>query len=219
MDEKTRIRTIYEHLEKASVNFNWRQTSMTPYERQPFKAVIAAMLSAQTREEATTAASEALFTFADTPEKVLEAGIERVQEAIRPASFYTRKAQYVMGISEILIEKHNGKVPNDLEALMALPGVGHKVGTLVLYIAFGVDNHIVVDTHVDRISKRLGIIPPNVKGTEKIAHAIEAAMPKDLWGGWNALMVMFGRNVCHARNPKCKTCPIYDLCPRIGIES
>lgn len=191
---------------------------MTPYTGQPFKALIAAMLSAQTREEATTAAAEALFAFADTPEKVLTAGYDRVRDAIRPASFYSNKAKYVLGISEMLLEHHGGEVPRDLDALMALPGVGHKVGTLVQYIAFEDDAHVVVDTHVDRISKRMGIIPPGVKGTEKISKALEDAMPRDLWGGWNALMVMFGRNVCYARRPVCSTCPVRDLCPRVGVE-
>lgn len=216
MREETRIRTIYERLEAVSVN--WRQTSMTPYKRQPFKALIAAMLSAQTREEATTAAAEALFAFADTPQKVLDAGIDRVREAIRPASFYTNKAKYVIGISEILVEKYDGAVPRELDALMALPGVGHKVGTLVQYIAFDNAEHVVVDVHVDRISKRLGIIPPDVKGTKKISEALKAALPRDLWGDWNGLMVMFGRNVCYARRPQCATCPVRDLCPRVGVE-
>ncbi len=217
MNEPTRIRTIYERIEPLTAD--WRQTSMTPYERQPFKALIAAMLSAQTREEATTAASEALFAIADTPAAVREAGFDRVHEAIRPASFYTNKAKYIMGICDILMEQHGGKVPQNLDALMALPGVGYKVATLVQYIAFGLDEHVVVDTHVDRISKRMGIIAPTVKGTEKISKALEAAMPRDLWGGWNALMVMFGRNVCIARSPKCATCPVRDLCPRIGVDS
>jgi endonuclease III len=217
MDEPTRIRTMYERIEPLTAN--WRQTSMTPYEGQPFKALIAAMLSAQTREEATTAASEALFAFADTPHAVREAGFERVRDAIRPASFYTNKAKYIMGICDILLEQHNGDVPQNLDALMELPGVGYKVGTLVQYIAFGLDEHVVVDVHVDRISKRMGIIPPTVKGTEKISKALEDAMPRDLWGGWNALMVMFGRNVCIARRPRCSGCPVQDLCPRIGVDS
>jgi len=216
MDEKTRIHMIADQIREASVD--WRQTSMTPYVGEPFKALIAAMLSAQTREEATTAASEALFAFADTPQKVLEAGFDRVRDAIRPASFYTNKAKYVMGISEILINEHDGQVPRDLKSLMALPGVGHKVGTLVQFIAFGIDEHVVVDVHVDRISKRLGIIDPTVKGTEKISKALNEALPRDLRGEWNELMVMFGRNICIARKPRCAQCPVQELCPRVGVD-
>ncbi|MEM6281248.1 MAG: endonuclease III [Chloroflexota bacterium] len=216
MDEKARLHSIADRIREDAVD--WRQTSMTPYIGEPFKALIAAMLSAQTREEATTAASEALFEFADTPEKALEAGFDRVRDAIRPASFYTNKAKYVLGISEMLITEHNSEVPRDLKSLMALPGVGHKVGTLVQYIAYGIDEHVVVDVHVDRISKRLGIIPPGLKGTEKISGALNDALPRDLRGEWNELMVMFGRNVCIARRPRCTTCMVHDLCPRVGVD-
>lgn len=215
MTDEQRYREIYQRLQAAATD--WQQTSMAPYERQPFKALIAAMLSAATREEATAAASEALFAFADTPQKVLAAGEERVMDAIRPASYYRNKTKYTLGISRQLVERHGGQVPNDLEALMDLPGVGHKVGTLVLHIAFGTDDHIVVDTHVDRISKRLGIIPPTTKGTEKIAAALQNELPRDMWGEWNALMVMFGRNICRARYPKCSQCPLLDVCPQIGV--
>lgn len=216
MDNATRYHEIYNRLKTASVN--WRQTSMTPYEGQPFKALIAAMLSAATREEATTAASEALFAFADTPQKVLDADKERVMNAIHPATYHRNKTKYTLGICRKLIDEHGGEVPNDLDALMDLPGVGYKVGTLVQYIAFGDAEHIVVDTHVDRISKRLGIIEPDIKGTKKVGQALEAALPRDLWAEWNALMVMFGRNVCYARSPQCGTCLLRDVCPRVGVD-
>ena len=122
-----------------------------------------------------------------------------------------------MDISRILIERHNGQVPDNLTALMALPGIGWKVAVLVRYIAFGNDEHITVDTHVDRVSKRLGIIPPDVKGTKKVGLALEAALPRDYYGEWNELLVLFGREVCKARNPLCETCLLWDLCPRVGV--
>ncbi len=204
----TRLKATAEH---------WPKTSMHPYTGQPFKALIAAMLSAQTREEATAAASEALFAFAPTPEAVLDAGREAVRDAIRPASFYERKADYIMGIASRLLDVDGGEVPNDVQALMAYPGVGFKVATLVRYIAYGTDENIVVDTHVDRIGKRLGLIEPEMKGTAKIAAALEDAIPREYWGEWNELMVLFGREVCLARGPRCDTCPLRDLCPRVGL--
>lgn len=218
MTDTATVRSIYERLTHVRDTDQWETTSMDPYTGQPFKALIAAMLSAQTREEATAAASEALFAFADTPEKVLAAGEDRVRDAIRPASFYANKARYVMGIAAQLIEQHGGAVPNDLDALQALPGVGWKVATLVRYIAFGSDDNICVDVHVDRIAKRLGLIDPALKQNKKVGQALEAVVPREYYGDWNALMVIFGRNICRARGPLCGECPLNDLCPRIGVE-
>jgi endonuclease-3 len=214
--EADRLATIFTRLQAASAE--WDETSMHPYTGQPFKALIAAMLSTQTREEQTAAASEALFAIADTPAKVLAAGPEAVREAIRPASFYNNKTTYIMNIAQILLEEHGGDVPADLDALMALPGIGYKVAVLVRYVAFGHTDHITVDTHVDRIAKRLGIIAPTIKGTEKIGVALEDALPPAYYGDWNALMVMFGREVCRARGPKCDGCFLRDVCPQIGVK-
>lgn len=210
------IHVIYERLKAAAPQ--WGTTSMHPYTKQPFKALIAAMLSTQTREEQTAAAAEALFAIAPTPEQVLIVGADAVREAIRPASFYNNKTTYIMTISQMLIEQYNGEVPDDLDALMTLPGIGWKVAVLVRYVAFGNDEHITVDTHVDRISKRLGIISPNVKGTQKIGEALEAALPRTYYGEWNELLVLFGREVCRARFPACDTCLLRDLCPRVGLD-
>ncbi|MEO0565699.1 MAG: endonuclease III [Chloroflexota bacterium] len=217
MDDSARLQTIFERLQAASVD--WDDTSMEPYNRQPFKALIAAMLSTQTREEQTAAASEALFAVADTPAAVMDIGPGAVREAIRPASFYNNKTDYIMGIAEILLRDYDGEVPHDLNDLMALPGIGYKVAVLVRYVAYGYTDHITVDTHVDRIAKRLGIIAPTVKGTEKVGKALEAELPPEMYGDWNALMVMFGREVCRARGPKCDTCFLADLCPRVGVAA
>lgn len=215
MTTTDRLRTIYDRLQAASAG--WDETSMHPYTGQPFRALIAAMLSTQTREEQTAAASEALFALADTPAAVLALGEDAVRDAIRPASFYNNKARHIIAIAHQLIHQHAGHVPDDLDALTALPGVGYKVAVLVRYVAFGHTDHITVDTHVDRIAKRLGIIPPTVKGTEKVGRALEAALPPEMYGDWNALMVMFGREVCRARGPKCAACFLRDVCPRVGL--
>jgi endonuclease III len=207
---------IYERLQAASAG--WDETSMHPYTGQPFQALIAAMLSTQTREEQTAAAASALFALADTPAAVLAAGPEAVREAIRPASFYNNKTHYIMEIARLLLDEHDGNVPQDLNALMALPGIGYKVAVLVRYVAFGYTDHITVDTHVDRIAKRLGLIAPTVKGTEKVGRALEAVLPSAYYGDWNALMVMFGREVCRARSPRCASCFLRDACPRVGLD-
>jgi endonuclease III len=216
MTDTRRLHTIYTRLKAESVH--WDETSMHPYNGQPFRALIAAMLSTQTREEQTAAASEALFAIADTPTAVLEIGEDAVREAIRPASFYNNKARHIIGIAHMLLDQYEGKVPEALEDLMTLPGIGYKVAVLVRYVAFGHTDHITVDTHVDRIAKRLGIISPDVKGTEKIGRALEAELPSEYYGEWNALMVMFGREVCKARGPLCQSCFLADVCPRIGVD-
>lgn len=210
------LQLIYERLQAAAQH--WDDTSMHLYMGQPFKALIAAMLSTQTREEQTAAAAANLFALAETPAQVLALGEDAVREAIRPASFYNNKARHILEISHILQHTHGGNVPQDFDGLLALPGIGWKVAVLVRYVAFGKTDHITVDTHVDRISKRLGIIAPTLKGTEKIGAALEAALPPAYYGDWNALLVMFGREVCRARNPLCASCFLRDVCPRVGVD-
>ena len=216
MDESERIQLIFERLKIESAH--WDKTSMHPYTGQPFRALIAAMLSTQTREEQTAVAAESLFALADNPAGVLALGENAIRQAIRPASFYNNKTGYIMEICEILLQQHNGEVPDDMDALLALPGIGWKVAVLVRYIAFGNDEHITVDTHVDRISKRLGIIPVLVKGTKKVGQALEDALPREYYADWNALLVMFGREVCRAKAPQCETCFLRDVCPRVGLD-
>lgn len=214
MSEAARIHTIYQRL--SAERHRWYPTSLSHFVGQPFKALIAGMLSARTREEQTDAATARLFALADNPQDMLTLPEETIRQAIASVSFPEAKARHVIGICRALAA-NNGEVPQNLDALMALPGVGWKVATLTLIIAFGQQDHVCVDTHVDRVSKRLGLVDPAIKQAPRIAEALKAVLPREYWASWNGLMVQFGREVCQPLYPKCRTCPIRDLCPRIGV--
>lgn len=195
----------------------WEPTSLDPYVGDPFKVLITAMLSTQTREEKTTQAAAQLFALADTPAAILTLDDDTIREAIRPVSFYNNKVSNVRRICERLVA-NGGTVPADINALVEFEGIGWKVAGLVMDVGHGVHDFIAVDTHVDRISKRLGLVNPAVKGPRKIEAALQAVLPREYWPAWNGVMVQFGRAVCKARGPLCETCPLADLCPRIGVD-
>ncbi len=215
MDEAERIRQIYDHIHEAAKQ--WPPTTLSLYEGQPFKALIAGMLSAQTREESTLAAMNALFALADTPEAMLELSEEQVLRAIQPVTYYQNKARYVLEICRRLVEQDNGVVPRTLEALTQYKGVGWKVAVLTLATAYGIHDDITVDVHVARIGKRLGLVKPDIQQPPKINEELKQKLPRAYWPYWNGLMVQFGRAVCKPTYPQCATCFIHDLCPRINV--
>ncbi len=214
MSDEARIHEIYRRL--SALRHNWYPTSLSHFVGEPFKALIAGMLSARTREEQTDLAAARLFALADNPQDMLRLPEDTVREAIRSVAFYRVKARRVLGICQRLAAD-DGAVPEDLDALMALPGVGWKVAVLTRLIGFGHDDQICVDTHVDRISKRLGLVDPAIKQPRRIGEALKAVLPAEYRATWNGLMVQFGREVCKPVYPQCETCPIRDLCPRVGV--
>ncbi len=215
MQKSEQIDEIYRRLVKAADG--WPITTLDHYQNQPFKALIAGMLSAQTREEQTLQAAEALFALADTPEAMLELSDAQILEAVRPVTYYQNKAGYVREICQRLVDVHGGEIPQDLKSLMAFRGVGWKVAVMTRAVAFGIYEDITVDVHVNRISKRLGLVDPSVKQPVKINEALKALLPRDYWPRWNPLLVIFGREVCKPTYPACATCFLKDLCPRVGV--
>jgi endonuclease-3 len=189
---------------------------MSYYEGQPFKALVTAMLSAQTREEHTLAASRALFALADTPESMLALTDEQILSAIRPVSYPYAKVGYLRDICARLVAL-GGEVPDSVEALMTMKGVGWKVAVLTLATAYGRTEDITVDVHVLRIAVRMGLLPRATKQPPRANELLKRIIPRDLWAGWNPLMVQFGRAICTPAYPRCKLCPVRDLCPRIGV--
>jgi len=189
---------------------------MYPYHGKPFLVLIAGMLSTQTREEQTALAADALFSLADTPPKMRTLSDDEIREAIRPASFYNNKVTYIRGIVDRLAEQDD-QVPQDINELMEYGGIGYKVAVLVRAAGHGLSDYICVDTHVDRISKRIGLIEPTLKTAQKIDEALRGVLPRNYWAGWNALMVAHGRTYCVARNPRCDDCPIVEWCEQIGV--
>ncbi len=182
--------------------------------RSPFRLLVACVISLRTKDEVTAAASQRLFGIAPDPMQLAELGVESIAKAIYPAGFYNTKARQLQEIGRILRDKYGGEVPPDESILLALPGVGRKTANLVLGLGFGIPA-ICVDTHVHRISNRLGLV--KTKTPEQTERALNEVLPSDLWVPINDLLVTFGQNRCHPTSPRCTGCPLDDLCPRVGV--
>ncbi len=215
-EEQARIREIFDRLTRESEH--WDPTSLSHFKDQPFKALIAAMLSAQTREEQTTAAANKLFALADNAAEMVALTDAQIFDAIKGVAYPEPKARYVRDIAERVVA-NGGKVPETVDELIEYKGVGWKVAVLTLAMGYGRVEDITVDVHVGRIGKRLGLIPESVKQPPKMNDALKAVLPRAMWPTWNALMVMFGRNICLPTYPRCPKCPLNDLCPKIGVTA
>ncbi len=215
MDEQKRIEKIVETLKAALKKYGDPVvTKVAKEKRSPYRVLISTLLSLRTKDETTLKASERLFKVADTPEKMLNLSKEQIEKLIYPVGFYHRKAEQILKISKILIEKYNGKVPDDLDELLKLPGVGRKTANLVLNEGFG-KLGICVDTHVHRISNRLGLV--KTKTPEQTEFALRKILPKKYWIIFNTLLVTLGQNICTPISPKCSICPIEQYCPKVGV--
>lgn len=209
------IRDLRERL--SAFRTTCRVTTLTEVQsstRSPFHLLVSCVISLRTKDEVTHDASRRLFRLANTPAELATLDLEAIASAIYPAGFYNTKAGQLRRIGVLLVDEHGGEVPEDEAALLELPGVGRKTANLVLGLGFGIPA-ICVDTHVHRISNRLGLVATkNPDATEK---ALQSVLPKDLWIDINDLLVTFGQNRCHPTSPKCTDCPLDDLCPKIGV--
>lgn len=195
----------------------WNPTALAAVaqdSRDPFQVLIGCLISLRTKDEVTAEASARLFRLARTPRAMLRLPAARIARAIYPAGFYRTKARTIRGLCRTLLETHGGAVPDDLETLLTLKGVGRKTANLVLTIGYGKPG-ICVDTHVHRISNRLGIV--KTKNPEQTEFALRQLLPRRHWIPYNDLLVAFGQNVCQPVSPRCSTCPVSDLCPRTGV--
>ncbi|HEX6973720.1 MAG TPA: endonuclease III [Vicinamibacterales bacterium] len=181
----------------------------------PFQVLIATLLSAQTKDAVTHAASLRLFKVARTPRTMAKLDEKTIEGLIYPVSFYRNKAVHVKATCEQLISRYKGVVPSTMEELLTLPGVGRKTANLVLILAHRSPDNICVDTHVHRISNRLGWV--NTRTPDETEHALYAATEKKWWPVINLYLVTWGQNVCRPVYPLCGRCVIADLCPRIGV--
>ena len=193
-----------------------RPTTLAEVERRrdPFRLLVACVISLRTKDEVTAQASARLFAVAATPEALARLPQSRIAKLIFPAGFYNTKAKQIREISRRIARDHGDRVPADREALLALPGVGRKTANLVLGLGFGIPA-ICVDTHVHRISNRLALV--RTKNPEETEHALEKALPQRLWIEINDLLVTFGQNVCQPISPRCSECPLARRCPRVGV--
>ncbi len=181
----------------------------------PFRVLVATMLSAQTRDQVTELAARRLFRVAATPAALARLPIGQIEQLIYPVSFYRQKARAVRATCQLLVERHGGRVPKTIEELMALPGVGRKTATLVLIAAHRRDDYICVDTHVHRLAHRLGWARTRTpEQTEQVLYHI---VPRRFWPVVNRYLVTWGQHVCRPVYPLCDKCVLADLCPRIGV--
>ena len=181
----------------------------------PFHVLIATMLSAQTKDPVTFEASTRLFASAATPQAMVRLKVSEIERLIYPVSFYRNKARHVKEACRQLIARFDGRVPTAMDKLLTLPGVGRKTANLVLIVALRSTSNICVDTHVHRISNRLGWV--STKTPEQTESALYDVVPRRWWASVNLYLVTWGQNVCRPVYPVCGRCVIATLCPRIGV--
>ncbi len=177
--------------------------------RNPFELLIATILSAQCTDKRVNLVTPALFAVADSPEKILSLGEKGLTSYIKTCGLYKAKAKNILQACRMLVEKHGGKVPEDFEALTQLPGVGRKTANVVVSNAFAVPA-IAVDTHVFRISRRLGLA--SGKNPHQVELELQKAIPRSEWSEAHHLFIAHGRGLCAARNPRCEVCPLTRVC-------
>jgi endonuclease-3 len=183
-------------------------------QRDPFVILISTLLSLRTKDEVTEVATERLFALAATPEEMLQVPQAKIAKTIYPVGFYRVKAKTIHHTCRELIDRFGSKVPDNLDDLLSIKGVGRKTANLVVTLAYGKDG-ICVDTHVHRISNRLGYVA--TKTPDETEFALRAKLPRRHWIIYNTLMVAFGRKTCKPVSPLCSTCPISQYCDRIGV--
>jgi endonuclease-3 len=180
----------------------------------PFRVLISCLLSLRTRDETTAPAARRLFELAATPQTMLKLSAGDIERAIYPVGFYRTKTRAILDICRTLVERFQGAVPNDLDALLTLKGVGRKTANLVLTQGFGAPG-ICVDTHVHRISNRWGYV--RTRNPHETEMALRKKLPPRYWVEYNDLLVAFGQTICAPTSPRCSTCPVVQYCPRRGV--
>jgi len=202
---------------KAKVS-EWNPTALAEVtertERDPFRILIACLLSLRTKDETTGPGAERLFALADRPDTMLKLTPRQIEKAVFPVGFYRTKARVILAVCRELLGSFDGKVPANLDTLLTLPGVGRKTANLVVTMGFGQPG-ICVDTHVHRIVNRLGFV--RTKNPEQTEWALRIKLPRQHWIELNDLLVAFGQNVCQPISPKCSICPVGRACHRVGV--
>ena len=189
-------------------------TKLAEEHRDPFEILISTLLSLRTKDEVTSVATERLFSLASTPAEMLRLSEAEIQRAIYPVGFYRNKAETIRHVCRELIERFQSRVPDSIEELLTLKGVGRKTANLVVSLGFS-GAGLCVDTHVHRISNRMGYV--RTKNPEETEFALRAKLPPEHWSRYNTLLVAFGRNTCRPVSPLCSHCPVEACCDRVGV--
>lgn len=183
--------------------------------RTPFEILVSTILSLRTKDQVTAQAAERLFRIARTPQQMLNLDGKQLQSLIYPVGFYPTKAERLLEISAILVNQYNGKVPDEMETLLELPGVGRKTANLVLIEGFQKDA-VCVDTHVHRISNRTGYV--KTRNPEETEFALRKKLPQKYWNIYNELLVAFGQVICKPVSPLCSQCPVRNMCAKTNVK-
>jgi len=194
------LREEYPDVKATTLNFS-----------TPLELLVATILAAQCTDEKVNEVTEALFEKYKTAEDYAQADLEALEKAVKPTGFYRVKANRIKECCTMLVEEHNSKVPKAIDELTKLPGVARKTANLVLSNAFGINQGIAMDTHVRRLSKRLGL--SEEQQNDKVERALMKIIPKEKWFDFTYLLIAHGRNICTARNPECGQCVLKEFCP------
>jgi endonuclease-3 len=201
-------------IRRAIAPFRVTALSEVAEDKDPFRILISCLISLRTKDEVTGPASARLFQAADTPEKMLALPARKIENLIFPAGFYRTKAKAIREISKTLIERHGSLVPDSLDDLLKLKGVGRKTANLVITVAFNQPG-ICVDTHVHRLSNRFGWVKTRMP--EQTEVSLRGSLPMKYWIEINDLLVTFGQNICQPVSPWCSKCHLRRDCPKIGV--
>ncbi len=177
----------------------------------PYQLLVATILSAQTTDERVNMVTPALFEAFPTPGDLAGARPEDVEELIHSTGFFRQKTKSIIGMAEAVVDEHDGEIPDTMDGLVALPGVGRKTANVVLGNAFGKNVGVVVDTHVKRLAGRLGLTKET--SPDRVEKDLMELVPQDDWTDLSHLLIFHGRAVCDARKPRCEDCTLSDLCP------
>jgi endonuclease-3 len=189
-------------------------TLMAETYESPFRVLISCILSLRTQDATTAKASHRLFGVADTPQAMLQLSARRIERLIFPVGFYKTKARNILDICKTLVKDYGGKVPDTIDELLKLKGVGRKTANLVVTLGYR-NPGICVDTHVHRISNRWGYVSTTTP--EKTEFALRAKLPKQYWIEYNDLLVSFGQHLCRPISPMCSQCPVAKYCDQVGV--
>ena len=214
MTDKKEIILVMEKLKKFYPSHTKTTLNRMRDNPEAFKILISCLLSLRTQDKNTEIASNNLFAVADTPEKIISLPDETLQKLIFSSGHYKKKAMILKYVSKVILEKYNGKVPDDKEELLSIKYIGPKTANIVLAFAFG-RNVLPIDTHCHRIPNRLGWV--ETKTPEKTEKALEKILPEEYWQDFNAIFVQFGKTICVPISPKCSECPIEKYCKKVNV--
>lgn len=210
------IHKVIQILRKESRNWDVPIVTLTAEtSRDPFKVLISTILSLRTLDTTTATVSKRLFEIADNPNDMLKLSVKEVEKAIYPVGFYKTKSRVILYICREIVEKYDSRVPDDLDELLNLKGVGRKTANLVVTLGYGKPG-ICVDTHVHRISNRLGYV--RTKTPYETEMLLRRKLPKEYWIEYNDILVAFGQHLCRPISPKCSVCPVENYCDKVGVE-